>query len=49
MQSNYKKLGPYIREVIEKNSELNVNLLLGVSVSKECVASANLAPNGPVY
>lgn len=39
MRSNYKKLGPYIREVIEKNVDLSVQLLLGVSVSKEFIPS----------
>ncbi|ORJ55889.1 restriction endonuclease subunit S [Geothermobacter hydrogeniphilus] len=39
MRSTYKKLGPYIREVVEKNSNLSVTLLLGVSVSKEFIPS----------
>ena len=39
MRSTYKKLGPYIREVVEKNSDLRVELLLGVSVSKEFIPS----------
>lgn len=39
MRSNYKKIGPYIREVVEKNSDLAVELLLGVSVSKEFIPS----------
>lgn len=39
MRSNYKKLGPYIREVIKKNDDLSVRLLLGVSVSKEFIPS----------
>jgi type I restriction enzyme S subunit len=39
MRSNYKKLGPYIREVVEKNNDLAVQLLLGVSVSKEFIPS----------
>jgi len=39
MRSNYKKIGPYIREVVEKNSDLAVKLLLGVSVSKEFIPS----------
>jgi len=39
MRSTYKKLGPYIREVVEKNSDLLVELLLGVSVSKEFIPS----------
>jgi len=39
MRSTYKKLGPYIREVVEKNDDLLVELLLGVSVSKEFIPS----------
>lgn len=39
MRSNYKKIGPYIREVVEKNNDLAVELLLGVSVSKEFIPS----------
>ena len=39
MQSNYKKLGPYIREVSDKNDDLSVKLLLGVSISKEFIPS----------
>ena len=39
MRSNYKKIGPYIREVVKKNSDLAVELLLGVSVSKEFIPS----------
>ncbi len=39
MRSNYNKIGPYIREVVEKNSSLSVELLLGVSVSKEFIPS----------
>ena len=39
MRSNYKKIGPYIREVVEKNSALAVELLLGVSISKEFIPS----------
>ncbi len=39
MRSNYKKIGPYIREVVEKNNDLAVDLLLGVSVSKEFIPS----------
>lgn len=34
MGSNYKKLGPYIQVVNERNSNLNGNVLLGVSVKK---------------
>ncbi len=39
MRSTYKKLGPYIREVVELNSDLQVELLLGVSVSKRFIPS----------
>ena len=39
MRSTYKKLGPYIREVVELNSDLKVELLLGVSVSKVFIPS----------
>lgn len=39
MRSSYKRLGPYIREIVEKNSNLQVELLLGVSVSKEFIPS----------
>lgn len=39
MRSSYKKLGPYIREVIEKNRSLSVAKLLGVSISKEFIPS----------
>jgi len=39
MRSTYKKLGPYIQEVVEKNSDLLVELLLGVSISKEFIPS----------
>ena len=39
MRSNYKKLGPYIREVVDKNIDISVLLLLGVSVSKEFIPS----------
>lgn len=38
MRSTYKKLGPYIRAVVKKN-DLEVHLLLGVSVSKEFIPS----------
>lgn len=33
-KSNYKKLGPYIQIVNERNSSLEVNTLLGVSIKK---------------
>ncbi len=34
MRSNYKKLGPYINQVNSRNSDLKVDLLLGVSIKK---------------
>lgn len=39
MRSHYKKLGPYIQEVNQKNTDLSVTRLLGVSVSKEFIPS----------
>ena len=39
MRSNYKKLGPYIREVSEKNKDLQVEKLLGVSITKAFIPS----------
>lgn len=39
MRSSYKKLGPYIREVKVKNSNLEVEKLLGVSITKEFIPS----------
>lgn len=39
MKSIYKKLGNYIEEVIEKNSDLEVTLLLGVSITKQFIPS----------
>ncbi len=39
MRSTYKRLGPFIREVVELNRNLEVELLLGVSVSKEFIPS----------
>lgn len=39
MRSNYKKLGPYIREIDDRNTGLKVSLLLGVSVSKKFIFS----------
>jgi restriction endonuclease S subunit len=35
MRSNYNKLGQFIRDVSVKNQELNVELLLGVSITKK--------------
>jgi type I restriction enzyme S subunit len=34
MKSNYEKLGPYICEVVEKNSQNQIEKLLGVSIQK---------------
>lgn len=43
MKSNYKKLGGYIRQVDERNKDLRVKRLLGVSISKVFIDSiANL-------
>ncbi len=39
MRSSYKKLRPYIREVIEKNTDLAVQRLLGVSITKRLIPS----------
>ena len=39
MRSNYKKLGPYIREVVVKNTGLEVEKLLGVSITKAFIPS----------
>jgi type I restriction enzyme, S subunit len=39
MRSNYKKLGRYIKEVNKRNSELKVDLLLGVSIQKVLMPS----------
>ncbi|VDA99857.1 Type I restriction-modification system, specificity subunit S [Olavius algarvensis spirochete endosymbiont] len=39
MRSSYKKLGPFIREVKVKNSDLQVDKLLGVSITKEFIPS----------
>lgn len=36
VQQNYKRLGDYIRLVDERNRNLEVTRLLGVSVSKQC-------------
>lgn len=38
-ETNYKRLGDYIREVDVKNRDLNVTKLLGVSISKEFMTS----------
>lgn len=39
MRSNYKKLGGYIRPVDERNSDLAITNLQGVSITKEFVPS----------
>lgn len=39
MRLNYKKLGPYIREVSVKNKDLEVGRLLGVSITKAFITS----------
>lgn len=39
MKSNYKKLGPYIQEVVEKNTGNRISKLLGVSIQKMFIPS----------
>jgi type I restriction enzyme S subunit len=39
MRSNYKKLGQFIQQVSIKNSDLAVNNLLGVSITKKFISS----------
>lgn len=39
MQSNYKPIGDYIQLVDERNKELKVTTLLGLSISKEFISS----------
>lgn len=39
MESNYKRLGNYIQQVDVKNTDLAVNLLLGVSIDKKFIES----------
>lgn len=39
MKSNYKKLGPLIREINQRNSDLIIKKLLGVSISKKFIPS----------
>ncbi len=39
MRSNYKKIGDYIELVDERNKELKVDLLLGLSISKRFIPS----------
>ena len=39
MKSNYKRIGNYIELVDERNKELNIDLLLGLSISKQFIPS----------
>ena len=39
MKDNYKKLGNYIRIVDERNKDLKINNLLGVSITKQFIPS----------
>ena len=39
MRSSYKKLGEYIRQVDERNKELAIDNLLGVSITKQFIPS----------
>ena len=39
MKSSYKKLAPYIRQVDERNRNLEVSQLLGVSIEKKFIES----------
>ncbi|WP_201556188.1 restriction endonuclease subunit S [Psychrobacter immobilis] len=39
MKSNYKKLGQFIQDISIKNKNLNVGLLLGVSITKRFIPS----------
>jgi len=39
MQSNYKPIGDYIKLVDERNKGLNINNLIGVSISKQFIKS----------
>lgn len=39
MKSHYKKLGQFIRDVSVKNKDLNIELLLGVSITKKFIPS----------
>ena len=39
MKSNYKKLAPYIRQIDERNKDLEVKRLLGVSIGKRFIES----------
>jgi type I restriction enzyme S subunit len=39
LKSNYKRLGDYIELVDERNKDLSINLLLGLSISKQFIPS----------
>lgn len=39
MKSNYKQLGDYIRIIDERNRDLEITNLLGVSISKTFIPS----------
>jgi type I restriction enzyme S subunit len=39
MRSNYKRIGDFIELVDERNKDLKIDLLLGLSISKEFIAS----------
>lgn len=39
MRSNYKRIGDYIELVDERNTDLSINLLLGLSISKQFIPS----------
>lgn len=39
MRSNYKNIGDYIQQVDERNKDLNINNLLGLSISKKFIPS----------
>ena len=39
MKDGYKQLGNYIRQVNERNGDLSVDKLLGVSITKQFVSS----------
>ena len=39
MSSNYKRIGEYIELVDERNSDLSINLLLGLTVDKKFIPS----------
>ena len=39
MRSNYKKLGKYIQQINKRNTDLNIDRLLGVSINKVLMPS----------